>query len=94
MCLENADGKKLSGKALVRQLNLAGIGISAGAACHSGKLSPSPILLAMGYSEKAALGGIRITLGRDTTEADIDWTVMVLKQVLQRLTPDLSLVKR
>ncbi|MGV0102617.1 cysteine desulfurase [Nostoc sp. DSM 114160] len=94
MCLEYADGEKLSGKALVRQLNLAGIGISAGAACHSGKLSPSPILLAMGYSEKAALGGIRITLGRDTTEADIDWTVMVLKQVLQRLTLDLSLVKR
>ncbi len=94
MCLENADGEKLSGKTLVRQLNLAGIGISAGAACHSGKLSPSPILLAMGYSEKAALGGIRITLGRDTTEADIDWTAMVLKQVLERLKPDLSLVKR
>ncbi len=90
---KNADGEKLSGKTLVRQLNLAGIGISAGAACHSGKLSPSPILLAMGYSEKAALGGIRLTLGRDTTEADVDWTAMVLKQVLQRLTPDLSLVK-
>jgi cysteine desulfurase len=52
------------------------------------------ILLAMSYSDKAALGEIRITLGRDTTEADIDWTVMVLKQVLQTLTPDLSLVKR
>ncbi|MDZ8106556.1 MAG: cysteine desulfurase family protein [Nostoc sp. DedQUE12a] len=86
MCLENADGEKFTGKTLVKQLNLAGIGISAGAACHSGKLSPSPILLAMGYSEKAALGGIRITLGRDTTEADIDWTVMVVKQVLERLT--------
>ncbi len=83
-CLEYADGEKLSGKTLVRQLNLAGIGISAGAACHSGKLSPSPILLAMGYSEKAALGGIRMTLGRETTEADVDWTAMVLKQVLQR----------
>jgi len=94
VCLENADGEKLTGKTLVRQLNLAGIGISAGAACHSGKLSPSPILLAMGYSEKAALGGIRLTLGHDTTEADVDWTAMVLKQVLQRLTPDLSLVKR
>ncbi|WP_445636959.1 cysteine desulfurase [Nostoc sp. DSM 114161] len=93
LCLEYADGEKLTGKTLVKQLNLAGIGISAGAACHSGKLSPSPILLAMGYSEKAALGGIRITLGRDTTEADIDWTAMVLKQVLERLTPDLSLVK-
>ncbi|MFN6566593.1 cysteine desulfurase family protein [Dendronalium sp. ChiSLP03b] len=90
-CLEQADGEKFNGKTLVRQLNLAGIGISAGAACHSGKLSPSPILLAMGYSQKAALGGIRMTLGRDTTEADVDWTAMVLKQVLQRLSPDLSL---
>jgi cysteine desulfurase len=93
-CLEYADGEKLSGKTLVRQLNLAGIGISAGAACHSGKLSPSPILLAMGYSQKAALGGIRMTLGRETTQADVDWTAMVLKQVLQRLSPDLSLVAK
>ncbi|MBD2364991.1 cysteine desulfurase [Anabaena minutissima FACHB-250] len=90
-CLESADGEKLSGKTLVRQLNLAGIGISAGSACHSGKLSPSPILLAMGYPEKAAFGGIRLTLGRDTTQADIDWTAMVLKQVLERLVPKLSL---
>ncbi len=94
LALASADGEKLSGKTLVRQMNLAGIGISAGSACHSGKLSPSPILLAMGYSEQAALGGIRLTLGRDTVEADIDWTAMVLKQVLQRLTADLSLVKR
>ncbi len=92
-CLQHADGEKITGKTLVRQMNLAGIGISAGAACHSGKLSPSPILLAMGYSEKAALGGIRMTLGRDTTSADIDWVAMVFKQVLQRLTPDLSLVE-
>ncbi|BAT54371.1 Aromatic amino acid beta-eliminating lyase/threonine aldolase [Nostoc sp. NIES-3756] len=90
--LEQADGEKISGKTLVRQLNLAGIAISAGAACHSGKLSPSPILLAMGYSAKAATGGIRLTLGRDTTEADIDWTAMVLKQVLQRLIPGELLV--
>lgn len=90
-CLEYADGENKSGKTLVRQLNQAGIGISAGAACRSGKLNPSPILLAMGYSQKAALGGIRMTLGRYTTEADIDWTAMVFKQVLQRLSPDLSL---
>lgn len=90
--LEYADGEKISGKTLVRELNLAGIGISAGAACNSGKLSPSPILLAMGYSQVAALGGIRLTLGQQTTAADIDWTAIVLKQVLQRLTADLSLV--
>ncbi len=79
----------VTGKALVRQMNLAGIGISAGSACHSGKLSPSPILLAMGYSNQSALSGIRLTLGRDTTLADIDWTAMVLKQVLGRLMPEL-----
>ena len=89
--LQTADGEVLNGKTLVRQMNLAGIGISAGSACHSGKLSPSPILQAMGYSDRAAKAGIRLTLGKQTTEADIDWTVMVLKQVLARLTPEPSL---
>ena len=82
------DGKRVTGKTLVRQLNLAGIGISSGSACHSGKLSPSPILKAMGYRDAIALGSIRLTLGRDTTEADVDWTAMVLKQVLARLMPE------
>ncbi|MFQ4144564.1 cysteine desulfurase family protein [Chlorogloeopsis sp. ULAP02] len=86
-CLEHTDGEKINGRSLVRELNRAGIGISAGAACNSGKLNPSPILLAMGYSEKAALAGVRLTLGRDTTTDDVDWVAMVLKQVLQRLSP-------
>ena len=46
--------KDVTGKTIVRQLNLAGIGISAGSACHSGKLNPSPILSAMGYDAAAA----------------------------------------
>ncbi len=82
----------ITGKTLVRQLNLAGIGISSGSACHSGKLSPSPILLAMGYSQAEALGGIRLTLGREITPADIDWTAMVLQQILERLMPQLARV--
>jgi cysteine desulfurase len=91
-CLQDADGDSLNGKALVRQMNLAGIGISAGAACRSGKVTPSPVLQAMGYSDRVAKSGIRLTLGRDTTEADIDWTAMVLKQVLERsrMQPALS----
>lgn len=80
-CLPQSD---ITGKALVRQMNLAGIGISAGSACHSGQLSPSPILKAMGYSDRAAKSGIRLTLGRHTTEADIDWVALVLKQILAR----------
>jgi cysteine desulfurase len=92
-CLQSpccdATATAITGKTIVRQLNLAGIGISSGAACSSGKLTPSPILLAMGYSKVDAVGAIRITLGKSTTAADIDWTAMVVKQILDRLIPKL-----
>ena len=81
-CLPNST---LTGKTLVRQMNLAGIGISAGSACHSGQLSPSPILQAMGYDDATAKSGIRRTLGKHTSRADIDWSAMVLQQVYSRL---------
>jgi cysteine desulfurase len=95
-CLESSDldsatGEALTGKTLVRQMNLAGIGISSGSACHSGEVTASPILLAMGYDDRVAKSGIRLTLGRGTIAADIDWTALVLKQVLERLTPKLAL---
>jgi cysteine desulfurase len=82
---------EITGKTLVRHLNLAGIGISSGSACHSGKTIPSPILLAMGYTPQASLGGIRLTLGKQTTRADVDWTALVLRQVIDRLSPQLVL---
>ncbi len=94
-CLQIPDrdtSAAVTGKTIVRHLNLAGIGISSGAACASGKLTPSPILLAMGYSQTDAVGGIRLTLGKSTTIADIDWTAMVLKQILDRLVPQLVCV--
>ncbi len=92
-CIVSPDGDTgvVTGKTLVRQLNLAGIGISSGSACSSGKLTPSPILLAMGYSKTMAVGGIRLSLGRETTEADIDWTVMAIEQILDRLMPKVAL---
>ena len=83
-CLTSGDGDRVSGKTLVRQMNLAGIGLSAGSACNSGTLTPSPILTAMGYGDAAAKCGIRLSLGRHTTTADIDWTALVLKQVIDR----------
>ncbi len=91
--LQTSETEKITGKMIVRQMNLAGIAISAGSACHSGKLSPSPILLGMGYPEKEALRGIRLTLGRETNLEDIDWTAMVLKQVLKRLIPQFAIAK-
>jgi cysteine desulfurase len=90
-CLPQAEG--MSGKTLVRHLNFAGIAISSGSACNSGKLTPSPVLLAMGYDDRAAKSGIRLTLGRQTVAADVEWTAMVIRQVLERLVlkPVLSL---
>jgi cysteine desulfurase len=92
-CLTNIPPAiEITGKTLVRQLNLAGIGISSGSACHSGKLNPSPTLLAMGYTELEGLRGLRLTLGQQTTIADIEWTALVIKQILERLIPKLAIV--
>ncbi|MEG4147336.1 cysteine desulfurase family protein [Microcoleus sp. Pol12B5] len=91
---QQRDTGRITGKTLVRQLNLAGIGISSGSACSSGQLTPSPVLLAMGYDEIGAVGGIRLTLGRETTEADIDWTVIAIEQILDRLMPKVALSRR
>jgi cysteine desulfurase len=81
----------ITGKTIVRQMNLAGIAISSGSACNSGKTIASPTLLAMGWDDHTARTGIRLTLGRSTSEADIDWTALVLRQILVRLQPQLSL---
>jgi cysteine desulfurase len=75
----------LPGRQIVRAMNQAGIGISAGSACHRGQSSPSNTLLAMGYRESEAIRGIRLTLGRWTTSEDVEWTADAMKQLLNRL---------
>jgi cysteine desulfurase len=57
---------------LVMALDLAGIAISAGSACSSGKVKPSPVVTAMGFDRDAASRAIRVSLGRDNTAEDID----------------------
>jgi cysteine desulfurase len=75
--------KYLDGRKIVREMNLAGIAISSGSACSSGAIEPSPVLLAMGYSESEAKNSIRLTLGKATTQADVEWTSLVLHQILK-----------
>jgi cysteine desulfurase len=67
-CLMLPSEAGVSGRTLVKHMNLAGIAVSAGSACHSGKLQPSPTLMAMGYEPHLAKSGLRITLGYQTTE--------------------------
>lgn len=62
----------IEGEALLLRLDLAGFAASSGSACTSGSLDPSHVLLAIGLPHEVAHGSLRLTLGDDTTEADID----------------------
>jgi len=62
----------VSSETQVMRLDLAGIAVSAGSACSSGKIAPSHVLLAMGVPEALAKSAIRVSLGTGTTQAEID----------------------
>jgi len=74
----------VDGEGLVIALDLAGIAISTGAACSSGRIEPSHVLLAMGRTPEEARGTLRISLNRYTSEADIDATVEALRVAVPR----------
>lgn len=67
---------------LIALLDLNGICVSAGSACHAGDKTPSHVLKAIGLSDKEAKGSIRITLSQDTTYEEIDKFVEVLEMIL------------
>jgi cysteine desulfurase len=73
-----------SSETLVMALDLAGYAISAGSACSSGKVKPSPVALAMGYGEEMAKSAIRISLGWWNSEAEIDGLVARLADITGR----------
>lgn len=84
-CVDHPQGQPVNGKTIVRQMNLAGIAISSGSACSSGKTLPNPILKAMGYDDRLAISSLRLSLGLHTTQADVDWVAQVLPQVVERV---------
>ncbi len=72
------------GETQVMQMDLAGFAISAGSACSSGKVKASKVLRAMGYSEIEASSAIRVSLGPDTREEDVQRFVEVWRQKCER----------
>ena len=66
-------------------LDLAGVAASSGSACASGAPTPSHVLTAMGFDPIEALGALRLTLGRENTEADVDFVVAKLPEIVGRL---------
>ncbi len=75
----------IAGETLVMALDLAGVAISAGSACSSGKVSASHVLGAMGLGEDLARSGIRISTGWSNSEQDIDHFVAVWRKIAKRL---------
>ena len=74
--------KGAEGEAILLRLDAEGIAASSGSACTSGTLSPSHVLLAMGIPAEVAHGSIRFSLGRETTEAEIDYVLQILPKVI------------
>jgi cysteine desulfurase len=72
------------GAALMIALDLEGVAVSTGAACHAGASGPSHVLLAMGRSEEAASGTLRFSLGSGTTEAEIEEVLALLPEIVRR----------
>jgi cysteine desulfurase len=75
----------IEGESLLLNLDLKGIAASSGSACTSGSLDPSHVLLAMGLTHEVAHGSLRITMGLGNTEADVDYCLEVLPEIVARL---------
>jgi cysteine desulfurase len=71
---------------MVMALDLAGIAVSAGAACSSGKVRASHVLAAMGLPDAILRGAIRVSIGRDTTACDIERFIAAWETLAVRLT--------
>lgn len=75
----------IEGESLLIMLDMEGIAASSGSACTSGSLDPSHVLLAIGLPHEIAHGSLRMTLGKDTTREEIDFTVEKIKGIVERL---------
>jgi cysteine desulfurase len=81
----NLSFRGLEAESLILALDLKGIGASAGSACTSGSLEPSYVLTAMGVPTEWSLGALRCSLGRSTSEEDIDYVLEVLPAAVERI---------
>jgi len=80
VCIEGVEGESL-----LLMLDRAGIWASSGSACQSGSLDPSHVLSAMGIPKKTALGSLRLSLGRGSTEGDVVAALKEISPIIERL---------
>ena len=90
----NVSFERVEGEPILLGLDFAGICASSGSACSSASLEPSHVLTAIGLPADLAQGSLRITIGRDTTDEDVDYMIETLTGLVGRLRamPSLSSV--
>ncbi len=81
----NVTFKYIEGESMLLRLDHDGIAVSTGSACASGSLDPSHVLLALGLPHELAHGSIRFSLSRETKEADIEYTIEKVAEVVKTL---------
>jgi cysteine desulfurase len=75
----------IEAESLILALDLAGVAVSSGAACSSGSLEPSHVLTAMGLPRERVEGSVRFSLGRTTTQEEIEYVLQVLPPIVERM---------
>jgi cysteine desulfurase len=81
----NISFSETEGESLLLSLDLEGIAVATGSACSSGSIEPSYVLLAMGLSPERIQSSIRITMGKQNSNEDIDYALEVFPKVVKRL---------
>ena len=77
--------KYIEGESILLHLDLLGICASSGSACTSGSEEPSHVILAIGIPQQDAHGSLRLTLGNENTEEDVDYVLQVLPGIVEKL---------
>ncbi len=81
----NVEFRGVAGEVLLQALDLEGVAVSAGAACHSGSVEPSAVLLAMGRTAAQARGSLRFSVGHGVDQGQIDRTLELLAELVPRV---------
>ncbi len=81
----NVSFESVEGESLILRLDMEGICVSTGSACTSGSMEPSHVLAALGLPPRLAQGTVRFSLGRNTTEEEIDTVITKLPNVIKQM---------